>query len=267
MAGMRVTVVGCAGSFPGPDSPASCYLLEAEGFRLVIDMGNGALGVLQRFAPLFGIDAICLSHLHADHCVDMGAYWVARKYAPDGPRPPIPVYGPRGTAAQVRPHLGPSVAETERNDPDHAGRLPFDFRELEAGSFSLGPFRITADHMNHPVETFGFRLEHGGVRMAYSADTGESDALVRLAKGVDLLLCEAAFLDGPQVRPNLHLTARQAAEHAARAGVGQLMLTHLVPWNDRDRTLTEAAPAYHGPLVMASSGLVIQPGNPLAGAR
>ena len=81
MACMRVTVVGCAGSFPGPDSPASCYLLEAEGFRLVIDLGNGALGVLQRYAELFGIDAICVSHLHADHCVDLGAYWVARQYA------------------------------------------------------------------------------------------------------------------------------------------------------------------------------------------
>src|SRR5438034_3220093 len=84
MACMRVTVVGCAGSFPGPDSPASCYLLEAEGFRLVIDLGNGALGVLQRYAGLFSIDAICLSHLHADHCIDLAAYWVARQYAPDG---------------------------------------------------------------------------------------------------------------------------------------------------------------------------------------
>ena len=75
---MRVTVVGCAGSFPGPDSPASCYLLEAEGFRLLIDLGNGALGVLQRYAGLFDIDAICVSHLHADHCADLGTYWVVR---------------------------------------------------------------------------------------------------------------------------------------------------------------------------------------------
>src|ERR1039457_6758245 len=98
MAGMRLTVIGCAGSFPGPDSPASCYLLEAEGFRLVIDMGNGALGVLQRYAGLFSIDAICLSHLHADHCIDLAAYWVARQFAPDGARPPP---RPRARAAEV----------------------------------------------------------------------------------------------------------------------------------------------------------------------
>src|ERR1700723_4031086 len=98
---MQVTVIGCAGSFPGPDSPAASYLLEAEGFRLVIDLGNGALGVLQRHAELFGIDAIAVSHLHADHCIDLGSYWVARQYAPQGPRPPIPVYGPPGTAERV----------------------------------------------------------------------------------------------------------------------------------------------------------------------
>jgi ribonuclease BN (tRNA processing enzyme) len=114
--------------------------------------------------------------------------------------------------------------------------------------------------MNHPVETFGFRVEYDGWRLAYSADTGESDALVRLAADADLLLCEASFLDGQDTRPGLHLTARQAAAHAARAGVAKLVLTHLVPWNDRGRTLAEAAAEYRGPLSLAVSGLVIGPG-------
>ena len=104
---MRVTVVGCAGSFPGPDSPASCYLLEAEGFRLVIDMGNGALGVLQRYAGLFGIDAICLSHLHADHCIDLGAYWVARQYAAGRPPAAHPGVRAAGHRRSGSPDLGP----------------------------------------------------------------------------------------------------------------------------------------------------------------
>ena len=104
---MRLTVVGCSGSFPGPDSAASCYLLEADGFRLVVDMGNGSLGALQRFAPLFGIDAVLLSHLHADHCVDLYSYSVARAYAPAGPQPPIPVYGPAGTSMRIGLVHGP----------------------------------------------------------------------------------------------------------------------------------------------------------------
>jgi ribonuclease BN (tRNA processing enzyme) len=248
MAGMRVTVVGCAGSFPGPDSPASCYLLEAEGFRLVIDLGNGALGVLQRFAGLFDIDAICVSHLHADHCADLGTYWVVRQYPEDGPKPPIPVHGPRGTAKRVA-----DLASTAVN----AVQARFGFCDLEPGTTEIGPFRVTTDRMNHPVETFGFRVEHAGWRLAYSADTGESEALVRLAAGADVLLCEASFLDGQDTRPDLHLTARQAAAHAARAGVGQLVLTHLVPWNDRNRTLAEADGIYRGPLSLATSGLVL----------
>ncbi len=245
---MRVTVIGCAGSFPGPDSPASCYLLEAEGFRLVMDFGNGALGVLQRFAGLYDLDAICLSHLHADHCVDLGSYWVARQYAPDGPRPPIPVYGPPGTADRV---AGLGGEDTQ------AVLARFAVCDLAPGAFEIGPFRFTADHVNHPVETFGFRVEHDGWRVAYSADTGESDTLVRLAEGADLLLCEASFLDGLDNPPDLHLTARQAAAHATRAGVGRLVLTHLVPWNTRQRALAEAAEAYHGPLSLATSGLVL----------
>jgi len=95
--------------------------------------------------------------------------------------------------------------------------------------------------------------------VVYSADTGESDALVRLAAGADVLLCEASFLDGQDTRPDLHLTARQAAGHAARAGVGQLVLTHLVPWNDRDQSLAQASGSYRGPLSLATSGLVLGP--------
>jgi ribonuclease BN (tRNA processing enzyme) len=133
MAPMRVTVIGCAGSFPGPDSPASCYLLEAEGFHLVIDMGNGALGVLQRYAELFGVDAICLSHLHADHCVDLGAYWVARQFAPGGARPPIPVYGPRGTAVRG-PAATPTTATRARPGSTFMTWPPGRSRSARSGS-------------------------------------------------------------------------------------------------------------------------------------
>ena len=255
MAGMRVTVIGCSGSFPGPDSPASCYLLEAEGFRLVMDMGNGALGVLQRHAELFSVDAVCVSHLHVDHCVDLSSYWVARRYAPEGPQPAIPVYGPRGTADRVAGFGGEDAP---------AIRARFDVRDLDPRVVKeIGPFRITTEHMNHPVETFGFRIEHAGWTLAYSADTGETDALVRLARGADLLLCEASFLDHEQNPPDLHLTARQAGEYATRAGAAQLVLTHLVPWYDRKRSLAEAAETYHGPLSAATSGLVLGPGAAL----
>src|SRR5690606_10081583 len=68
---MKLTVVGCSGSFPSPDSACSSYLVEADGYRLLLDMGNGALGALQRHCGLYDLDAVALSHLHADHCIDM----------------------------------------------------------------------------------------------------------------------------------------------------------------------------------------------------
>jgi ribonuclease BN (tRNA processing enzyme) len=186
---MRLTVVGCSGSFPGPESAASSYLLEADGFRLVIDMGNGSLGALQRYAPLFGVDAIALSHLHADHCVDLYSYSVARTYAPAGPQPPIPVYGPAGTRDRI------ALIHAPGGDDGLAKR--FTFETLAPGPMRIGPFDVTLAHMNHPVETFGFRFSHGGRTLAYTGDTGETDAVAGLARGADVFLSEAAFLDRP----------------------------------------------------------------------
>lgn len=248
---MRLTVVGCAGSFPGPDSAASCYLLEADGFRLVIDLGNGALGALQKHAGLFDVDAVCLSHLHADHCVDLCAYSVARTYAPAGPQPPIPVYGP----ARTRERMGLIYGI----DGDGGLLDRFTFETLAPGSLSIGPFEVTTAHMNHPVETFGFRFSHGGRTVAYTGDTGETEAAARLARGSDVFLSEAAFADGPDLPPNLHLSARQAAGYAMRAGAGHLVLTHLQPWNDRDKALAEAAAVFDGTLTVAAAGQLIEP--------
>ena len=202
---------------------------------------------------LYDIDAVCLSHLHADHCLDLCAYYVARTFHPDGPRPRIPVYAPGGAASRMAQAYGlaesPGMTEA------------FEFCTLAPGSQRIGPFQVATAHVNHPVETFGFRLEHAGRSIAYSADTGESAALVELASGADLLLCEASFLEAPGLPSDLHLTARQAAQHAARAGVGRLMLTHLVPWNDQARTLEEArGSSFTGPISLAASGYSLEPG-------
>jgi ribonuclease BN (tRNA processing enzyme) len=243
---VQVTIVGWAGSFPGPDSAASCYLIDTGDFRLILDIGNGAVGALQRYVALSGIDAICLSHLHADHCLDMCGLSVARNYHPAGPQPRVPVYGPAGTAERLSRALG----------SDHLGMFDaFEFGTLARGTIEIGPLRITTAHMSHPVETFGFRIEHSGQVLAYSADTGPCDELVRLADGADVLLCEASFTDGPDLPPNLHLTARQAAVYGARAGVGELVLTHLVAWNDPQVSLQQASEAFGGPLRLAASGL------------
>ncbi|MBA3745111.1 MBL fold metallo-hydrolase [Sporichthya sp.] len=244
---MKLTVVGCSGSFPGPSSPASCYLLEADGYKVLLDMGSGALGALQRYTDVYDIDAVVLSHLHADHCMDLCGYYVARKYRPEGPAPKIPVYGPADSAGRM--------ARAYDLPMEPGMNEEFAFTEYPSGAFELGPLRITTDLLVHPIDSFGMRIEHGGKTLTYSGDTGACDGLVRLAKDSDLFLCEASFHDGRDDAPTIHLNGREAAEHAARAGTQKLVLTHIPPWNDMDRTLSEAA-CFDGPTELARPGAV-----------
>ncbi len=245
---MKLTVVGCSGSFPGPASPASCYLLEADGYKMLLDMGSGALGSLQRYTDVYDIDAVLLSHLHADHCMDLCGYYVARKYRPEGPAPKIPVYGPADSADRM--------ARAYDLPMDPGMHDEFDFQLFPSGSFELGPFRITTDLLVHPIDAYGLRIEQDRKVLTYSGDTGICDGLVRLAKDSDLFLCEASFHDGRDDAPEIHLNGREAAEHAARAGAHQLVLTHIPPWNDPERTLGEAAGVFDGPTELARPGAV-----------
>jgi ribonuclease BN (tRNA processing enzyme) len=243
---MRLTVVGCSGSTPSAYSAASCYLLEAEGFRLVVDLGSGALGALQRYAAVHQVDAVALSHLHADHFIDMCSFWVARKYSHRGALPRLPVYGPAEAARRV---------SRANDDPDVTGI--FDFVTLTPGRRRIGPFGVTVDHVAHPVETFAFRFEHDGRALVYSGDTGPSPALTELARSADVLLCEAGFPDLPDLPPGLHLCGRQAGQHAAAAGVGRLVLTHLDPDGDPAESLAGAQGTFPGSVTLAAPGQVI----------
>jgi ribonuclease BN (tRNA processing enzyme) len=245
---MKLTVLGCAGSFPGPDSACSAYLVEADGFALMVDFGTGSLSALQRHADLQRINAILLSHLHIDHMVDACSYVVVRRWAPDGPYPRLPVYGPAGT----RERMAAVYGSFEEGPLDNV----YSFHTLTPGTFALGPFTVTVARVNHPVETFGVRLEHAGRVLAYSADTGMCDAVVRLAHHADVFLCEAAYLDGEDNPPDLHLTGREAGEAATKAGAGRLLLTHLVSaWGDAEATYDAAVGSFPGPVEL------VRPGN------
>lgn len=233
---MRLTVLGCAGTFPGPGNPCSGYLFEADGYRLLVDAGNGSTGTLQSFCSLLEIDAILITHLHGDHYLDLVTYTYARRYHPDGPVPPVPTYAPQGLSSAL------SGRFAKHSDPGLS--KVYDLRDLSARPVELGPFEVRPRRVNHPVETYGLRITHGPATVAYSADTAECQALVELAEGVDALLCEASYLDGDDNPPDVHLTGRQAGEHARRAGAARLLLTHLVPWGDPDRTLAAAAEAF-----------------------
>ena len=166
---MRLTIIGCAGSYPGPESATSCYLVEADEpdgrtWRILLDLGSGALGALQRFADPFGIDAVFISHLHADHCLDLCGYHVLRRYHPDGAQPRIPVWGPVGTAQRMAQAYGLPEA-IGMNDE-------FAFYE-HGGPVHLGPFVVEPVPVKHPIPTFGAagvgQRPHAGVLRRHRA--------------------------------------------------------------------------------------------------
>lgn len=247
----RVTVVGCSGSYPGPDSPASCYLVQAEAegrtWNLVIDLGNGALGALQRYVDPLRVDAVLLSHLHADHCIDMTSYYVLRKYHPTGTQPKIPVWGPSDT---------PGRLSRAYDLPMNPGmREEFEFYSFP-DTVRIGPFEVHGVPVDHPVEAYAMRISVGGKTLAYSGDTGPIDALVDVAEGADLFLAEASFEEGKPNPPSLHLTGREVGDYATKAEVKRLVLTHVPPWHDPQVVLGEAVAVYDGPTELAATGAV-----------
>lgn len=237
---MRLIILGCSGSIPGPNAAASGYLIEADGFVLGIELGNGTLAQLQSVHDPFDLDALVLSHLHPDHCADFSALTVLRRYHPDPPyhrRPNhLPVYAPEDAPARLANAYAPN--EFERVDTDLSD--VYDFHPLTAGPVQIGPFELSAIKVDHPTPAFGLRVSHGGRTIAYTGDTGPCSALDELACGVDVLLSEASWTDRPERPSGVHLSGKQAGELALRAGVGKLFLTHIPPWTDRDAVFAEA---------------------------
>jgi ribonuclease BN (tRNA processing enzyme) len=221
---VRLTVVGCSGSAPGPASPASCYLVEHDGFTLVLDLGNGAFGSLLALTDPGSVDAVYLSHLHADHCLDVAPFIVWHRYSGQSTRSAVPLYAPVGADRRLAVAYDPDDGSIED---------VFDVTPIGSGDWTLGPFSVSTARTAHPVECYA-------VRLVYTGDTGPSADVVTLARGADLLLAEAAYPEAPDLPPGLHLTGRQAGEHAAAAGVGRLLVTHVPAWVDADAQLAAA---------------------------
>jgi ribonuclease BN (tRNA processing enzyme) len=243
---VKLTIVGCSGSVPGPASAASSYLVEHDGYRLLLDLGSGAFGALQRHLDPADVDALVLSHLHPDHFFDVAPMVVHRRFGAGGKLPRIPLLGPAGTHDRLAMAYDPGARNGLRD--------LFDVAAVTPGERDLGPFRLRFARMNHPVPTHGVRVSAGDRTLAYSADTGPSSELVSLARGADALLCEASFADGVANPPGMHLTGSEAGEHAARARVGRLLVTHVPPWIDLDRTAEAAADAFEGPTDAVAAG-------------
>lgn len=244
---MDLTIVGCTGSLPGPLSPASCYLVTARDsereWRILLDLGSGALGALQRHTDPLTLDAVVLSHLHPDHCLDLTGLKVMRGHGPRPAQEPLDVWAPAGAGERMARAYGVQQPEPMTG---------MTFNELaDSVAFEVGPFTITPYAVLHPVPAFGLRVEAAGRVLAYSGDTDSCPGLGPLLAGADLALVEASFLEGRDEGRGIHLTARRAAQAAVDAGARRLVLTHLPPWTDPATAVEEAAHVWRGEVELA----------------
>ncbi|MFE7404904.1 MBL fold metallo-hydrolase [Isoptericola sp. NPDC057559] len=248
---MRLVVVGSSGSVPGPDSPCSCYLVEDDGYRLLLDVGPGAFGALQAYAAPHEIDAVVLSHAHGDHWEDLKHLAYARTHRPlyPDPLPPVTVVGP------------PDLPEVVRQLPDVLA-----VQETTEGALRLGPFDLRLARVPHTDHSFAVRV---GDALCYTGDSAPCVALEELAAGCEVLLAEASgFDDGREAVEDgawQHLTAGDAGRLSALSGSRLLVLTHLRPWHDPAALLAEAAAHASCPVVVARTGLTVAPSTASAG--
>ncbi len=249
---MELTVLGSSGAYPEAGGAASGYLLQHDGFALALDFGTGALGNLQRHIPQADLGAVVLSHEHLDHCLDLYPLFIARFFAPDR-RAPLPIWGPPGAFARI------AALEDDEGRRDMA--KVFDVHEVEAGAeFEVGPFRFDTRLLPHWVPNSGMRISADGTVLCYTGDTGPTADIETLARDADLLLIEASWQDHDLERgvQPYHLTARQGAEYAARAGTSRLMLSHFWPGSDREVSREQAAEAFDGELLLAHEGMAVE---------
>jgi ribonuclease BN (tRNA processing enzyme) len=242
---MQLTILGCYGPYPPAGGACSGYLLQEEGCSILLDCGNGVLSRLQQFLKFEDLDAVFLSHLHADHMSDIMImrYGLELAYNQGRRSEPLPLYAPAEPASEFE-------------------RLPYKnayaLNPLKDGQkMRIGPFSLEFGEGVHAVPSMAMRIQSSIGSVVYSGDTEYNRGLEKLASGADLLLCEANYLkaDLENGLPN-HLSSAQAAQIAASAGVKRLVLTHHYPGRDRKETLSEAAEHFSA-VTLAREGEVI----------
>lgn len=231
---LSITVLGCSGTYAGPDEACSGYLLRTDATTVVVDLGSGTLANLQRHVDLAQVDALVLSHEHPDHWLDVPILRNAMRYmlGLSG----LPVYGTQGVLAAAAGLIG-EVAPT------------FELATVAAGdTATVGDLSFSFSRTDHPVETLAVRADGGGRSLLYSADTGPRWDPSGFGDGVDLFVCEATFTPAGEGDDGVHLSARQAGALAAKLGARRLVVTHVAPeLADADQA-SAASEAFGGPV-------------------
>ncbi len=250
---MRLTVLGSGAACAGDGGNSSGYLVEDAGVCVLLDCGHGVASTLVSLRPASEIEHIVISHMHADHFIDLLALrFAVTKDITGLAKPQGVLHLPPGGGDA----LG-AILDAVCFPPDFLSSV-WNVCEYQSGrSIPLAP-GLSARMAGgvHYIPGWGIRLD-GSASLTYTGDTAPSDDLCELARGCDLLIAEATLAE-PECGPvKGHLTGAQAAELATAAGVARLMLTHFWYDADRDAAADDARRSFHGPIEIARDGLVI----------
>jgi ribonuclease BN (tRNA processing enzyme) len=245
---MRVRVIGGSGGWPARGQACSGYLVERDGFRLLLDPGYGVALHLPEGVVPGDVDAVYVSHGHPDHYADLHPLLRARVL--NGQTlPPLPVYSLPGAVSKVLELDG--LGEL---DGAHAST------EFGAGeSFQVGPFGLVTFPLIHFVPNAGVRISAGGQTVAYTGDTGPAPELENLAEGADLLIAEATHPYSVPERSAGNLSsAWEMGQLAGRVGVERLLLAHLWPGSSRQVAVEAAREVYDGEVQVAVPDQILE---------
>lgn len=214
-----------------------------------VDAGPGTMAELLRHHSLAELDAIWLSHLHADHTIDLLNAFYALAFGLLPTREPLAVYAPAGLAGRLAGFFAQPDAEFINSI--------FELRDLSDGlQVSIEGLTLTSRAVEHGTEAYGLRAVADGHTLAYSGDCAPCPALDELAAGADVLLCEAD-VDAPG-DPHVHHTPEEAGALARRTGVGRLVVTHVGPTLAAEQATARAAAVFGGLTLTAYVGDVVQ---------
>jgi ribonuclease BN (tRNA processing enzyme) len=262
---MRVTVLGKSPAWQDAGGACSGYLVEEEGCALVVDCGNGAFAKLRERVDYTEVDAVVISHMHADHFFDLFPFAYGLLLTPR--QQPVPVAGWPGTSDPARPRLitpiggRPTVRSIASAWGDEAlVESAFHLEEYEASStLEVGPFRLRFAEVPHYILTFAIEVRNAaGRRVTFGADCRPNDAIVDFARDTDLLVIEATLPRPERTGIRGHLTPEEAGEHARRAGAKRALLTHVSDELDPDWIKAQGEAGFGGPVELASEGLALE---------
>src|SRR5262245_29395513 len=259
---MRLTVLGKSPAWQDAGGACSGYLVEEGGTVVLIDCGNGVFSKLRQHCDYVDVDAVVISHLHADHFLDLVPYSYALTYAPR--QQPVPVDRWPGTDNPARPVLyaPPGARDTFRRVVGAWGNEDlienaFALEEYEPTSeLEIGPLKVRFQEVPHFTETFAMLISstNGGGRITYGADCSPTDALTEFASGSELMLVEATLPRPERTGMRGHLTPGEAGEQGRAAGVKRLVLTHISDELDREWARDEASATFGAPVDVATEG-------------